>query len=383
MPAGAGLSYVLPLRWDRAFREEDLTDYLAWLSDRAEVIVVDGSDDPEVFAAHAAAWGSHVTHVPVVPALRTLQGKVGGVLTGVRLATADVVVIADDDVRWDEGGLRHALGLMEQAELVFPQNYFDPLPWHACWDSGRTLLNRMIGGDYPGTVVVRRLALLAVGGYEGSALFENLELRRTVEAAGGRVVVPLDLYVRRLPPSSRHFWSQRVRQAYDEFARPARLGLSLALVPGAIRLGRRRWWGRLLAVGCGTAALAEAGRRRAGGAAYWPPSTSLMAPVWLVERAVCAWVAVGQRLLLGGTPYRGTVLRDAATSPRALRARVRQRASGLAVDRDVLLAVAGEGALGPVAPAVLQPQAGQPGHEVELRGPRVPMVGGEETDTVG
>lgn len=382
MPAAA-LSYVLPLRWDRPFREEDLTDYLAWLSGRAEVIVVDGSDDADVFAAHAAAWGSWVTHVPVVPSLRTLQGKVGGVLTGVRLATADVVVIADDDVRWDDAGLREALRLAEQAELVFPQNYFDPLPWHALWDSGRTLLNRVIGGDYPGTAVVRRQALLAVDGYDGNVLFENLEFRRTVEAAGGRVLVPLDLYVRRLPPSGRHFWSQRVRQAYDEFARPGRLALTLALLPGAAALALRRRWAQLLLAGVAACGLAEAGRRRAGGAHHWPPSASLMAPVWLAERAVCAWIAVGQRLLLGGTPYRGQILRAAATPPHRLRALLERRLSGPAIDRDVLGAGTGEERPAPVAPSVLQPQAGHSGHQVELGGPRVPMVGGQEADTLG
>jgi hypothetical protein len=97
-----------------------------------------------------------------------------------------------------------------EADLVRPQNYFAELPWHARWDTARSLLNRVFSGDlefpigdFPGTLAVRRRALLATGGYDGDALFENLELMRTVRAAGGRVVTPLDLYVAPRPPRSR------------------------------------------------------------------------------------------------------------------------------------------------------------------------------------
>src|SRR4029079_2928969 len=113
-----------------------------------------------------------------------------------------------------------------------PQNYFDPLPWHARVDAARSLLNRVHSGDrelgsgdFPGTLGVRREAFVACGGYDGDVIFENLELMRTIEAAGGRVATPLDLYVRRLPPTTAHFISQRVRQAYDDFALPVRMAV--------------------------------------------------------------------------------------------------------------------------------------------------------------
>ena len=112
-----------------------------------------------------------------------------------------------------------------------PQNYFGPLPWHARWDTARTLLNRAFGRDYPGTLAVRRSRMLAMGLYDGDVLFENLELIRTVRADGGSVASPLDLYVARVPPSASHFWGQRTRQAYDDFALPLRMALWLATVP--------------------------------------------------------------------------------------------------------------------------------------------------------
>ena len=71
-----------------------------------------------------------------------------------------------------------------------------------------------------------------------------------------------------------------------------------------------------------TAAVAEWGRRRDGGAEYFPASSSLLAPGWLfVERGVCSWLAVAERVLHGGVRYRGSVLPRAATPVGELRRR--------------------------------------------------------------
>jgi hypothetical protein len=303
---------------------DELAAYLRWLAARAETIVVDGSS-AAIFAAHAAAWAdalhAGLRHVPPAAELATEMGKVGGVLTGLRLASHPRVIIADDDVRYDEATLIRVAAALDFADVVRPQNYFDPLPWHACWDTGRTLLNRVTGGDWPGTIAVRRSVLVATGGYDGRALFENLELVRTVVAAGGREALLDDVFVARRPSTARHFWSQRVRQAYDEFARPGRLALQLAVLPAATVLAVTGRW-RAIAAGAVAAALvAEAGRRWKGGTRVFPARASFCSPAWLAERAVCAWLALGARLLLGGVPYRGRILRHAATPMRVLRAR--------------------------------------------------------------
>jgi hypothetical protein len=315
---GGDLTYILPIKATSASTHEDLPQYLQWVAERAETIVVDGSP-PEVFATHAAAWGDGVRHVRPAADLVTPMGKVGGVLTGVRLASHERVIIADDDVRYDEQSLAQVADALRTADVVRPQNYFAPLPWHACWDTARILLNRMTGGDWPGTLGVRRSAL--TNGYDGSVMFENLELIRTVVAAGGRDSVLLDAFVLRRPSTTRHFWSQRVRQAYDELARPGRLALQLAVLPIVIALAATGAWSALLAGATGVIAMAELGRRRAGGARVFPAAASFLAPVWLIERAVCVWLAVGARVALGGIPYRGMVLRHAATPMRVLRAR--------------------------------------------------------------
>lgn len=313
------VTYILPMRAEHPALAE-LVDYVRWLSTRCETIVVDGSP-AEVFAANADTWGDSVVHVPPSPLLATPMGKVGGVLTGVELATHDCLIIGDDDVRYDAASLATMRDLLERADVVRPQNYFSPLPWHACWDTGRTLLNRVSGGDWPGTLGVRRSILMRTGGYDGSAMFENLELVRTVRAAGGRELVPLDLYVARRPSTTRHFFTQRVRQAYDELARPARLAVQLAVLPLSVVVWHRvGWWG-IGALALAVAAAAEVGRQKGGGTRHFPILASVLAPAWLAERAICSWLALGARLALGGVPYRGRILHHAATPMPVLRAR--------------------------------------------------------------
>jgi hypothetical protein len=46
--------------------------------------------------------------------------------------------VADDDVRYDPAGLRRICDLLDETDLVRPRNYFDPRPWHAVWDTGRS-----------------------------------------------------------------------------------------------------------------------------------------------------------------------------------------------------------------------------------------------------
>jgi hypothetical protein len=325
--SSAGVSYVLPLRWGEPGPIEELSAYLGSIASAVdEILVVDGSPTP-VFAEHARALDGIARHLPPHPDLDFQMGKVNGVLTGVRESAGERIVLADDDVRYDPATLIRVVALLDEADLVRPQNYFDELPWHARWDTARSLLNRAFTGDmalpvgdFPGTLAVRRSALLATGGYDGDALFENLELMRTIRAAGGKVATPLDLYVPRKPPSTAHFRSQRVRQAYDDFAIPARIGTFLTLLPLAahsLRRGRRR---RLLAAAVTSIAIAEIGRRRAGGAERFPLSGSLLAPAWIAERSLCSWLALAAKLR-GGVLYGGRRLGHSATSLRRLRRR--------------------------------------------------------------
>lgn len=313
MPHPGALEYVLPLRWEGDEGLAELTAYLRRLSEWVDVTVVDGSP-PEVFAAHERSW-SFVRHV--APARPGANGKARGAMTGIDLSRHDRIVIADDDVRYEWAELQRLGSLLESADFVRPQNVFRPLPWHARWDTGRSLLNRALGGDFSGTVALRRSALRGRA-YDTDVLFENLELERTVRARGGRVVVPQDLFVARRPPTVRRFFEQRVRQAYDDFAQPGRLMRELLVLPVAVLAVVGRRWGAVAAGLVGIIALAAVGRRRAGGAAAFGPTATLWAPLWVAERAVTVWIAVALRLR-GGVRYRDARLSRAANSLRRLR----------------------------------------------------------------
>ncbi|HTA05205.1 MAG TPA: glycosyltransferase family 2 protein [Solirubrobacteraceae bacterium] len=313
------LSYVLPLRWSDETGREELTEYLGALRRScAEILIVDGSS-PDVFAANAEAWGSWTVHVAPDPDTQCKMGKVAGVTTGVRRAGFEAVVIADDDVRYERAGLQRLIECLRDHDLVRPQNFFDPLPWHARWDTARTLLNRALGADYPGTLGIRRSRFVGMGGYDGDVIFENLELIRSVQASGGTTLSPLDFFVRRLPPTTSHFWGQRTRQAYDDFALPLRMACWLAVVPLVLAMicRRRPTEGCLSAVTL--ALLAELGRRRGKGATVFPPSASLLAPLWVLERGACSWLAVAQRLRFGGVRYGAEVIPTAANSISTIR----------------------------------------------------------------
>lgn len=321
MSAVAPFSYVLLLRWNDGTHRVELADYLRTLAAQCDdVIVVDGSPS-DVFAANSRAWGTHAVHVAPDPDTACLMGKVAGVNTGIRHARNERIVLADDDVRYKPFALRRIVELLGEYDLVRPQNFFDPLPWHARWDTARTLLNRAFGADYPGTLGVRRSRMFAMGGYDGDVMFENLELIRTVQADGGRTYAPLDLYVRRVPPSTSHFWGQRTRQAYDDFAIPARMACWLAVAPALTTAILRRRLSWILGGVASSMLLAELGRRRGGGNHVFPASSSLLAPIWIAERGVCAWLAVLQRLRFGGIRYGESVIPTAAHSKRFLRRR--------------------------------------------------------------
>jgi Glycosyl transferase family 21 len=309
------LTYLVPLRAADDDDVDDLAAYLRALAEHVDVLVVDGSSEGAM-ARHRTAFGPGVRLVSTEH--RTLMGKVGNVLTGLRHAHHDKVVIADDDVRYTVTQLDDIERRLDAAEVVRPQNYFTPRPWHARFDTARSLLARVSGGDWPGTLAVQRSCLQRVGGYAGDVMFENLELVRTVRAAGGREHVALDLLIERRPPTTQHFLGQQVRQAYDEFARPARLTASLLVLPlsiAAVLRGRRQ---TLVIAGAAAVAAAEIGRRRAGGRRHFPASSTLLVPAWLLWRSACSWAAL-IAFARGGVRYRDARIKRAASPMRQLR----------------------------------------------------------------
>ncbi|MBV9272001.1 MAG: glycosyltransferase family 2 protein [Candidatus Eremiobacteraeota bacterium] len=309
-----GATYVLPLRASATDSLPELAAYLNGLN-LDDVIVVDSSA-PHAFSFLNALVDARVRHVRPDERITGTNGKVRNVLSALPVARHERIVVADDDVRYDDAALTAVIARLDSCDVVRPQNYFSPLPWHAWLDTGRTLVNRALDGDWPGTLAFKRSKLPY--GYNANALFENYELVRTIRARGGRECVARDIFVVRRPPTTEHFFTQRVRQAYDEFARPWRLLVALAILPAVVAAWALHMWFAIAAFFCGALALGAFGRQRANGARYFPVSAILATPLWFIERACCAWFALYERVRYGGVRYAGGIVRDAVSSPAEL-----------------------------------------------------------------
>ena len=190
---------------------------------------MDGSSEA-VFDAVDCACAPTSGTVYDVKFKRLRNGKVRGVLTGLLMVSHEFVIVADDDVRYSEANLRDVLDALQKADLVRPQNYFEPVPWHARVDTARSLINRMTGGDWPGTLAVRRSTLEHTADTTAMCCSRIWNRSRRIVSRG----------CGRLPPGPFHLKGCRRAlsatvaartPAYDEFARPLRLVVALAGLP--------------------------------------------------------------------------------------------------------------------------------------------------------
>jgi len=291
--------YVLVLCWQKSGPIVDVARYAAAISEWMPVTVIDASP-PALADVHARVLPASVRHHRAGVAVAIgLHGHAHGVHSGLLPGLKPRVVIAAHDVRYDRASLAAALHAAPDADLVLPQTVLRPQPWQARWDTARSLVTRAMvspwfSGDENATAIVCRDTFQAVGGLESPLLHDVPELQRTVASVGGEVVVALDVYVARVAPSVPRFWRDRVAQAENSFAHPARVAGELALLPSILLAARRP--SLLAVVALGTMVVAEVGRRRAGGGQHYRADAALWAPVWVAERAVGAWAAIARRV---------------------------------------------------------------------------------------
>lgn len=309
-------TYLLPIR-RTVFLEaeaEELARYVRILNDAGcDVLVIDGSP-ARVFEQHAEIWRSLCRHESVDRSFGYLNDKVNGVHTGVKLAVTEKIILADDDIRYSAVEIGQVCELLDDFEVVRPQNFLSPLPWWARMEAARMLINRatLRTADYPGTCAFRRGAMLRVGHYDGDVLFDNEEIIRHFARAGATVNYAINLFVRKRPPRFRKWVEQRPRQAYEDFGLRMKTALFFALPPLAALAGYA-FGGRglvffLLAL-CATAvALAMAGRLRGTAARYFPWSVCLFAPLWIIERTVSTYWALYWHFARGGYPFGDKIL---------------------------------------------------------------------------
>jgi hypothetical protein len=309
-------TYLLPIRRTAfsAAEAAELADYFQTLKEAGcDVLVVDGSPAP-IFEQHAKAWHSLVRHEPVDRSFGYLNDKVNGIHTGVDLAMTEKIILADDDMRYAPAEIDRVCELLENFEVVRPQNFLSPLPLWARMEAARMLINRatLCTADYPGTCAFRRGAMLRVGHYDGDVLFDNEEIIRHFAHAGATVSYATNLFVRKRPPTFRKWTEQRPRQAYEDFGLRAKtaLFLSLPIFAGWIgyAFGSKSLIYYLVFLSVTSIALATAGRFRGTAAKYFPWRVCFFAPFWIFERTASTYWALYWRFAHGGYPFGDKIL---------------------------------------------------------------------------
>jgi hypothetical protein len=303
-------TYLLPIRRTRAsgIEMQDFAAYFQMLAAaNCEVLVVDGSP-ANVFAEHDEAWRTLCRHVTVDPQYTYLNGKVNGVHTGVDLASCERIILADDDIRYTAEDVERMCTLLDEHEMVRPQNFLRPLPWWARMEASRMLINRAVltEGDYPGTCGFRRSAMLRVGHYDGDVLFDNEEIVRHFATQGASIAYARDFFILKRPSTLSKWHEQRPRQAYEDFVMRAKTAFFVSLVPLGLGLGIFAGWkvATLYVLVIALAAMLLAAKGLGDGARnFFPLFITLYAPLWFLERALSVYWAIYWRIAYGGYPF--------------------------------------------------------------------------------
>ena len=304
--------YLLPIRREKfsRFEAQDFADYFKKLARAGcEVLVIDGSP-PEVFSEHAKVWADVCRHKPVDPRFKNLNDKVNGVHTGVALASNEKIILADDDVRYDKIDIERMCALLDQFEVVRPQNYLrDAVRVWALAEAARMLINRatLRTADYPGTCGFRRQTFLNAGEYDGDVLFDNEELIRHFARRRARIAYENDFFIFKRTPSFRKWLEQRPRQAYEDFGLRSKTILFASVLPISIAIcvfrGVLGFAVFFLLIWAGSAAIAVIGRRRGTASQYFNWQSCPLACLWVFERAISTWLAFYWRIRYRGYPF--------------------------------------------------------------------------------
>jgi hypothetical protein len=304
-------TFIVPIRRVKVdpLEVKQLADYFKLLRlAGCEVLIVDGSPEP-VFDEHKKSWTRFSRHVAPDPKYTYLNGKVNGVHTGVDLASCERIILTDDDVRYNASDVKRMCGLLDMFEMVRPQNFIAPQPWWALLENARILMNRGVlrAGDYPGTCGFRRSTMRRVGPYDGDVLFDNEEIVRHFALNCVDINYALDFFILKRPPTFTKWVEQRPRQAYEDFVMRAKTAAFLSVLP--ITLGLRfvvniRDAIFLLALlSLVSVMLSSHGILRDAAYRFFPVSSPLFAPLWILERSLSVYWAMYWWARYGGYPF--------------------------------------------------------------------------------
>jgi hypothetical protein len=162
-------------------------------------------------------------------------------------------------------------------------------------------------GDYPGTCGFLRSTMKRVGPYDGDVLFDNEEIVRHFALNGATINYAPDFFILKRPPVIRKWIEQRPRQAYEDFGMRFKTALFLVLLPMLLFLnvisGARAaiWFAAIVSLV--SISIAARGLLRNRAYRFFPISTVLCAPLWILERSLSTYWAIYWRVRYGGYPF--------------------------------------------------------------------------------
>jgi hypothetical protein len=303
-------SFIVPIRRVKTnpIEIERFADYFKLLRlAGCEVLIVDGSPKA-VLAEHKKRWQNFSRHFAPDPKYTYLNGKVNGVHTAVDLASCERIILADDDIRYSPADIKKMCDLLDVHEMVRPQNFIEPLPWWARIETARILINRGVlrAGDYPGTCGFRRSTMLRVGHYDGDVLFDNEEIVRHFALHGANIKYARNFFILKRPPAFTKWLEQRPRQAYEDFVMRAKTVAFLSVLPVVLASGFvsvRAAMSLLIAISLVAVLLSCRGLLSDRAYRFFPLSSPLYSPLWILERSLSVYWALYCRARYGGYPF--------------------------------------------------------------------------------
>lgn len=291
-------SYIVHL--DRTCGPAELTSLAGYLSSLSvagcEVVILDSNSNP-VFEDNARVLRWVGRHTGVRAIYRSAFGVVDIVRAAADLASCEKVIVADAGARWNADSIGEACELLDVHEAMVPEEYLGAERWWSSLDAARLLLRRGLNFEPAGatTFAFRRTVVRALRTFPPAV--DDDHLRRLI--LGGVEVFPASgTFVQLQSTELEHWVGSRPRVASGSFNEPVQAAFFFAVVPTlllvAFAAGPRVAAALLGIMAFGTITLSLRGR--AGAAAYFPMRTVLLAPVWLLERSVSVYWALGAKL---------------------------------------------------------------------------------------
>jgi len=308
-------SYVVVLD-DPSVGAGDVRNLAAYLSTVSvagcEIVII---DDTERFERNRRVLRWVGRHLAALPRHRSITGSVDAVRAACDLAACEKVIVASPRARYTAAQLDEICSLLEEHEVVEPQDYCDPLPWWGGIDAGRVLVHRGIEPlpDHGATFGFRRSVVRGLRSLDSLELAGDDAVRR-LQSVGAEIRSPDDLFVRCEPPSIGSWLRDRARQAGDDFSMPVKTAFFFAMIPLITLLasfGGARLAGSYAGAVAGVSLLLAV-RGRSGASGVFPLRACLFAPLWILERSVSVYWALLRKMSGGGGEPRHVPVSDGA-----------------------------------------------------------------------